>query len=159
LTDGFDDGLAEGGNVIGLAAEDELALRDYFLIDPAGSGVFQISLERGPLRYRLALERAGLDQRPGAVADCGDCFSGGDELADEVHRFGVHAQVIGIHHAAGQHQCVIFVGVGVVEQLVDLDSVAPFLGVSALGCSRIVEGFARLGEFDLLEVRWRRSFE
>jgi hypothetical protein len=76
LTDCFDDGLAEGGNVVGFAAEDELPVGDYFLIDPVGPGVSQVGFQRRPRCHRLALERACLEQRPRTVADCRYCFSG-----------------------------------------------------------------------------------
>src|ERR1035437_373807 len=94
LADGLDDGLVEGRNVVGVAAEDELAVGHDLLIHPVGAGVLQVGFQRGPRCDRLALQRARVDQRPRAVTDGRDRLSRSDELAGGGGGLWVHAGVV-----------------------------------------------------------------
>src|SRR3954447_24488204 len=63
---------AEGGDVVGLAAGHEALVHVDLLVDPRAAGVAHVGLQRRPRRDRAALDDAGLDQDPRAVADRGD---------------------------------------------------------------------------------------
>jgi len=84
LTYRRNDGFIEGGNVVGVAAEDELAVGDNFLIDPVSAGVLEIGLERGPRGDGLALEGAGFEQGPGSMTDGSNRSARRDKLAEGV---------------------------------------------------------------------------
>ena len=60
-----------------------------------------------------------LDEGPRAVADDTDGLARGEDLLHELDRALVGAQLVGVGHAAGQHQGVVVVGVGVREGLID----------------------------------------
>jgi hypothetical protein len=45
---GFDDFVAEGGDVFRFATGDEVAVLDDFTVDPIGSGVGEVSVDGGP---------------------------------------------------------------------------------------------------------------
>jgi hypothetical protein len=57
------------------------------------------------------------------VADGGDGLVGVEERLHEGDRVLVGAQRVGVGHAAGQHQTVVRVGVGVGERVVDVEGV------------------------------------
>ena len=66
----------------------------------------------------------GLDERPGAVADHADRLAGREDRLDEAQRVGVGSQRIGVRDAAGQHEPVVVVGIGVRDDDVDGEAVA-----------------------------------
>jgi hypothetical protein len=45
---GFDDLSAEGGDVFGSAAGDDVAILDDLFVDPFGAGVFEVGVDGGP---------------------------------------------------------------------------------------------------------------
>src|SRR6185295_6581938 len=64
------DALAvEGGQVVRFAAADPVAVADALLVFPDRAGVAHVVLQRRPARERAALDEAGGDQDPPAVAD------------------------------------------------------------------------------------------
>jgi hypothetical protein len=82
----FDHLAIEGGDVVRLAAGHEPLIDDDFFIDPICAGILEVGLNRMVRRYLAALDEAGVDQRPGAVADCGDRLAGLGELPHELKR-------------------------------------------------------------------------
>src|SRR5205085_8289562 len=60
--------LAEGGEVVGLAARYKAILDTDLLVDPVAAGVADVGLDARPRRDRAALQHVRLDQRPGPVA-------------------------------------------------------------------------------------------
>ena len=78
--------LVEGGQVVGLAAGDQVAVDDDLLVLPVGAGVAQVGLQARPRGERAATDDVGLDQRPRRVADGGDGLVGVEEGLDEGDR-------------------------------------------------------------------------
>jgi amino acid efflux transporter len=97
---------AEGGQVVGVAAGDEVAVLDDLLVDPFGPGVAQVGLEAGPAGDGAAAHDVGLDEGPRRVADRRDGLAAGDEVADERDGVRVGAQRVGVRDAAGEHERV-----------------------------------------------------
>ena len=124
--------LVEGGDVVGLAAGDELAVDHDFFVAPPGAGVAQVGLQAGPAGQVLAFDQVGVDQRPRAVADGGDGLVLAAEFADEGDGFGVQAQLVGIGDAAGQDQGVEVGRVGVTHVQLDLEALVGMHVVEAL---------------------------
>ena len=158
---GFDDLVAEGWNVFGFAAGDEVAVLNDFLVDPVGAGVFQVGVDGGPRGDGLAFDDVGFDQTPGAVTDGGYGFSGFDELLDEGYGVFVGAELVGVDLAAGEDEGVVVGGFDVVDEVIDFDGLAPVGLVPALDlagfdgedvdfCSGSLEISLGVGEFDLL---------
>ncbi|KAI1691004.1 tripartite tricarboxylate transporter family receptor domain-containing protein [Ditylenchus destructor] len=152
-----------GRNVVGLSAGDELAVDDDLLVAPLRARVLQVGLQRGPRGHLVALDAAGVDQRPWAVADRRDGLAGLDECTHEGDRLLVDAQRVGVHDAARQQQRVEVVGPGALERHVDREAVGRIVMVpaahAALGGrddprprAGVVERLARLGHLDLLEA-------
>ena len=102
----LEQGGAEGREVVGVAAGDEVAVLDDLLVDPLRAGVAQVGLQARPARDGAAAHDVGLDEGPRRVADRGDRLAAGDEVTDERDRVCVGAQGIGVGDAAGQHQRV-----------------------------------------------------
>src|SRR3954452_21334250 len=61
--------LREGRDVVRLARGDEALVGDDLLVHPFRARVAQVGLQRGPGGHPAALHPAGIDQRPGTVAD------------------------------------------------------------------------------------------
>src|SRR3954449_10557518 len=72
LAELLDDLGAERGQVVGLAARDPAVVHVDLLVDPRAARVADVGLQRGPRGERAALDDAGLDERPRAVADHAD---------------------------------------------------------------------------------------
>src|SRR5260370_33429490 len=64
---GFDELVAEGGDVFGFAAGDEVAGLDYLFVDPVGAGVFEVGVGGGPGGYGLSFDDVCFDQAPGEL--------------------------------------------------------------------------------------------
>src|ERR671914_2199431 len=62
--------LGERLEVVGLARGDDVAVFDELLVDPVGTGVDQVGLDRGPRGHGLAPEQIGLREHPPRMADC-----------------------------------------------------------------------------------------
>jgi hypothetical protein len=71
------------------------------------------------------------------VADGGDWLSGFEEAAHEAHGALVHSQPIGVHHAAGKHECVELIGARAVEREIDRDLIAPMIVLPGLDRSTL----------------------
>jgi len=97
---GCDDLVAEGGDVLGFAAGDEVAVLDDFFVDPGGAGVFEVGVDGGPGGDGFAFDDVGFDQAPGAVADSGYGFSRFYELLDEGDGVFVGAELVGVDLAS-----------------------------------------------------------
>jgi hypothetical protein len=158
---GFDELVAEGGDVFGFAAGDEVAVLDDFLVDPVGTGVFEVGVDGGPGGDGLSFDDVGFDQAPGAVADGGYGFSGFDELFDEGNGVFVGAEDVGVDLSAGEDEGVVVGGLDLVDEMVDFDGFAPVGVVPALDLaffdgddfdsgSGFFEVLLGVGEFDLL---------
>ena len=158
---GFDDLFAEGGDVFGSAAGDEVAVPDDLFVDPLGAGIFEVGVDGGPGGDGLAFDDVGFDQAPGPVADGGYGFSGFDELLDEGYGVAIGAEFVGVDLAAGQDEGVVVCGSDVVDEVVDFDGLAPVGLVPALDlsgfdgedvdfCSCFLEISLGVGEFNLL---------
>ena len=128
----LDDLGAEGRQVVGVAAGHEALVDDDLLVDPVGARVAQVLLQRGPRGHGAAADDAGLDEDPRGVADRADRLPGLEEGAHEGHRVGVHAQEVGVGDAAGRHEPVVVVGVGIGHRLVGREGVALVEVVEAL---------------------------
>ena len=83
-----------------------------------------------------ALHPAGIDQRPGPVADRRDRLPLLDEMPDEGDRLGLQPQLVGVDDAAGQQQRRVGGRVGLIERLVHRDAVAPCRSGSSPGSCR-----------------------
>jgi len=157
----FDDLVAESGDVFGSAAGDEVTVLDDLFVDPLGSGVLEVGVDRGPRGDGLALDDVGFDQAPGAVADGRYGFSGFDEVPDEGYRVFVGAKLVGVNLAAGEDESVVVAEVDFAHKMVDLDGFAPvgpvpspdlpaLDGKDVNSCSSFLEISFWVGEFDLL---------
>src|SRR5690625_631917 len=106
----LDDRAVEGVQVVGAAGGDQgeaLGVVDYhLLVGPVAAGVDQVGADRGHGGQLLAVDQAGLDQRPGGVADRGHRLAGGGEGAQQALDGLVGAQVVPVQGAAGQHHDV-----------------------------------------------------
>jgi len=158
---GFDELVAEGGDVFWFAAGDEVAVLHDLFVDPVGAGVFEVGVDGGPGGDGFSFDDVGLDQAPGAVADGGDGFAGFDELFDEGYGVLVGAELIGVDLAAREDEGVVVGGLDLVDEMVDFDGLAPVGVVPALdlaffdgddfdGGAGLFEVLLGIGEFDLL---------
>jgi len=129
---GCDDLVAEGGDVFGLAAGDEVAVLDDFFVDPGGAGVFEVGVDGGPGGDGLSFDDVGFDQAPGAVADGGYGFSRFYELLDEGDGVFVGAELVGVDLAAREDEGIVVGGVDFVDEMIDFDGLAPVGLVPAL---------------------------
>ena len=147
----------------GLRLVTRLPSTTVLAIDPVGAGVAQVGLQRRPRGHLAAARSPGLDDQPGAVADGADRLAGIEERLDEGHRLRLHAQPVRVHHAAGQQQGVVVIGLRSVEPDVDRDRLAP-VGVvptadpvalrrdDARAGAGGIERLARLDQLGLLEA-------
>src|SRR5262245_2260945 len=71
------------------------------------AGVLEVRAQRWIGRDFTPQYDVCFDERPGPVADRGDRLTLLEKRAHEGHRILVHAQAIGIHHAAGEHESVV----------------------------------------------------
>jgi hypothetical protein len=158
---GFDELVAEGGDVFGFAAGDEVTVLDDFLVDPVGAGVGEVGLDGGPGGDSFAFDYVGFDQTPWTVADGGYGFSGFDELLDEGDGVLVGAELVGVDLAAGEDKGVVVGRFDLVDEMVDLDGLAPvglvpafnlsgFDGDDVYGGSCLFEVLFGVSELDLL---------
>lgn len=153
----------EGGEVVGLAAGDEVAVFDHFLVVPVGSGVAEVGAERGPGRQLAVADHVGFDQGPGGVADGADGLVRGEEGLAEGD--GVEAELVGVHGVVGED--VVDVRVGVGEFDVDVNFLAPVglvpgADLAGLSCRTrgrrlrrwrgVFEGLFGVGELDFFDV-------
>src|ERR1700693_2889107 len=82
----------------------------HLLVHPRPTGIPDVSLETGPRCYGPPAEGIGFDQQPGAMANRRDRLVPVHELADELHRILVRAQLVGIGNSAGKHESVEITG-------------------------------------------------
>src|SRR4030095_10134838 len=59
----------EGQQIVGLAARNDPAMDDDFLVDPLGARILEVFLERRPRSDPEPAHRVGFDQRPRTMAD------------------------------------------------------------------------------------------
>ena len=78
--------------VAGFTAGDETVVFDDLLIDPVGTCVAEIGLQRRPGRERTAFHCFCIDEQPGTVTDRGDGLAFVDEAPDEGDGLGFQAQ-------------------------------------------------------------------
>jgi MFS family permease len=158
----LDDLRVEGIEVVGLAAAHQPPVDVDFLVDPLGSGVAQIGLQAGPRGERAAIDYVRVDQGPRPVADRADRLAGFEDRTDELDRVGVGAQLVGIGHAARQHQAVVVVRVRLAHGLVGgegsaLVQVVEGLDLTAFGSkqvdvgARLAQRISRAGQLYLLD--------
>jgi len=124
--------LAEGRNVIGLAAGDQVAVHHHFRVAPARAGIGQVLLQRRPRGDLVSLRQPAVDQQPGAVADRRHRLAGTGHAADEIQYCFVGAQGVWTDHATGQHQRIETAGVGAIQWLIHGDRITPVLVLPAL---------------------------
>src|SRR5215217_3461980 len=79
----LDDLRAEGVEVAGVAARHQPLVGDDLLVDPLGPRVGQVRLQARVRGQRPALDNAGVDQRPRAVADDAHGLAGPEDLLHE----------------------------------------------------------------------------
>ena len=72
------------GNIVGLAAGDQLAVDHHFLVDHARPGIFQVGADRRPARHRPLVDHVRLDQQPRAVTDRRDDLVVVHEFLDDL---------------------------------------------------------------------------
>jgi hypothetical protein len=115
----LDDLCTEGGQVVGAAARDEPLVDDHLFVGHVRARVAQVRTQAGERRDPPPRQDAGLEQRPGPVADGPDRFPGVEELPHEVEGALVHPELVGVHRAARQQQRVVVVDGGVRDEAVD----------------------------------------
>src|ERR671937_2966942 len=120
----LDDLRVEGGQVVRLAARDEAGIDDDLLINPRRSRVAEIGLEARPRGHLPALDDAGLDQRPRAVADDADRLAGCREVPKEADDVFIGAELVGIGNAARKPEPVVVVDLRLLGRLVGRERVA-----------------------------------
>jgi hypothetical protein len=159
----FDELIAEGGDVFGFAAGDEVAVLHDLFVDPVGTGVLEVGVDGGPGGDGLSFDYVGFNQAPGTVADGSDGFSGFDELFDEGDGVLVGAELVGVDLAAGEDEGVVVGGFDFVDEVIDFDGLSPVGVVPTLdlaffdgddfdGGAGFFEILLGIGELDLLEA-------
>lgn len=90
----MEDRAHEGGEVVGAAGGDDIAVDDAFLVDPLASGIHHVVDDGHVAGAAFAAEGVGGAEHPGAVADGGhrDFLRGG--IADELDHAAVAAHVV-----------------------------------------------------------------
>src|SRR5688572_18178730 len=89
-----DDCAGEVGKIDRGPGGDDVPVHDNSFIDPGAARVFHVVLDRQVAGGVLALEHAGGDQDPSAVADGGDEFACLIHVPDETDHFRVKAHVV-----------------------------------------------------------------
>src|SRR5580658_4796767 len=85
------DRLVKGGNILRVAARNEISVYNRLLVDPGAARILNVSLKRRPRRQRSAFDCAGLNQRPGSVANRGHGFLGVEKRFYEGNCLCVHS--------------------------------------------------------------------
>jgi len=96
--------LYDGGNVVGLAAGDQVTVVHHHSIDPIAAGVANIGFQGRPRRERPIAHDVGLHQYPRAMANRRDGLSRPGELAHKFDRLLIESQRVGVDDPAGQQQ-------------------------------------------------------
>ena len=140
-----------------------MVAHDDLLVHPAAAGVADVGLQARPTREHPALDDTRLDERPRRMTDRGDGLSGLEERADELDRVRVGAELVGVGHAAREHEPdeVVRVRVGdrdggledvLLVEMVERLHVARFRG-DEHGCALgLLHRLPRVGELDLLDA-------
>src|SRR4051812_4033302 len=76
----LDDLVAEGGQVVGAAARHEPLIDDDLLVDHVRARIAQVGSQARERRDAPSGQDAGLEQRPGPVADGADRLAGVEEV-------------------------------------------------------------------------------
>jgi hypothetical protein len=154
-----DQRLGEGGDVLGLAAGDDIAVGHRFLVHHLAAGVAQVGTDRGPARDPAAPDHVRLHQQPRPVADGGDRLAGLGEGADRRDDALVHPELVGILGAPGQDERVVFGRVHLLDRAVDLDAgsvvaldLAPFERCERDLGAPVAQDPARLEQLRILEA-------
>ena len=111
--------------IVGVAAGDKPAVNDGLLVDPVRACVLDILADRLERRHLAALDGVDLNEEPGAVAHGGDKLVAVDEGPDDAHCLGVDPQLVRIDDAAGDHEHVVSVELGVRNLEVRRQGLAP----------------------------------
>ena len=140
--------LVEGGQVVGVARGDEVAVLDDLLVDPVAARVADVGLQARP-RGDAAC-RTGRRPRRGSTAAWQIAATGLPESTNALMKatgVGVGAQGVGVGDAAGEDEGVVVVdggvgdgrvdraGLGLVEVVEELD-LAGLAGTAARRCGR-----------------------
>src|SRR5699024_6814467 len=128
----LDDLAAERRQVVGLAAGDDAVVGHHLLVHHLGAGVAQVGAHAGPGGHAAPTHHVGFDHYPRAVADHAHRLAAAHEITHEAHRVLVHAQRVGIEHAARQDQRIELVDAGIGHLSVNLEPVAGLVVVYAL---------------------------
>ena len=121
----LDHAANERGNVIRFAAGNKIAVADHFFIHPVSAGVLQVGLHRRPRGDRRPVASPASMIGPRPVADDRHRLVVLEEGLHELHRLGLHAQLVGILHASRQQQRVEVLRIRAVQLLIDRDLLAP----------------------------------
>src|SRR6185503_5908857 len=105
---------------------------DALSIDPLSARIPQVVRERRPRRHTSSFYGACLDQRPRPVANRRNRLPCLDEGLHETHSCGVDPELVRIHHAAGEQQCVVFICIRTVQLTIDGNTLPPIVVLPAL---------------------------
>lgn len=130
--DDGENGLHEGGEVVGAASGDDGAVDDAFFVDPLAAGVGDVVGDGEEAGAAPATEGIGGAEHPRAVTDGGHGDVEGGGFADEADHAAVAAHEVGAH-AAGDDDEVVIAGGGFPGFLVGFLGVAPLSDVGDVG--------------------------
>src|SRR5205085_9572782 len=108
-----------------LATGDESVIDNDLLIDPFRPGIFQVDLDALVRRDATSFDDASVNECPRTVANGGDRFSMAEKITNEFYRVRLCAQLVWIHHAAGQNERVVLVWIGVGKDAIHFKLIAP----------------------------------
>jgi hypothetical protein len=115
----------ECGQVIRFAARHQPVIHDHFLVHPFRAGILKVHLYAFVRSHFATANDTRIDQSPGTMADSADRPASLEKRFYKFQCQHVPAQMIGIHHATGQHQGIKVFRVCLAQKDINFDFLAP----------------------------------
>lgn len=98
---GFQDRAIKCRDILRLPASHQAAINHHLLINPMGTRVLEVCLQRRPGCEFTLVNNTCFNERPGGVTDGGNGLNSRKERLDKLNGLFVYAKLVGVSNTTG----------------------------------------------------------